>query len=96
MIPIVEDFFVEELLAATGGVLIRGRLDARLGAICTDSRQLAAGQTFWAIPGERFDGHEFVEAALSFGAAGVVVERDSAVSSSVMSSGIVSNNGVDM
>jgi len=79
MIPIVEDFFVEELLAATGGVLIRGRLDARLGAICTDSRQLAAGQTFWAIPGERFDGHEFVEAALSFGAAGVVVERDSAV-----------------
>lgn len=38
-----------------------------------DSRTVAAGDLFFAVQGERFDGHDFVEAALQAGAAAAVV-----------------------
>jgi UDP-N-acetylmuramoyl-tripeptide--D-alanyl-D-alanine ligase len=38
-----------------------------------DSRTLAAGDLFFAVRGERFDGHDFVEAALANGAVAAVV-----------------------
>ena len=38
-----------------------------------DTRTLAAGDLFFAVTGERMDGHDFVEAALRQGAAGAVV-----------------------
>jgi len=38
-----------------------------------DSRTIAAGQLFFAVRGERFDGHDFVEAALANGAVAAVV-----------------------
>ena len=38
-----------------------------------DSRTVAAGDLFFAVQGERFDGHDFVEAALEAGAAAAVV-----------------------
>jgi len=43
-----------------------------------DSRTLQAGDLFFAVRGERLDGHEFVEAALAQGAVGAVVRRDRA------------------
>ncbi len=39
-----------------------------------DSRTLNAGDLFIAIAGERFDGHEYVQAALEKGAVGAIVE----------------------
>ncbi len=41
-----------------------------------DSRTLAPGDLFFAVQGERFDGHDFVEAALARGAGAVVVSKD--------------------
>ena len=38
-----------------------------------DTRTLAAGDLYFAVTGERLDGHSFVEAALTNGAAGAVV-----------------------
>jgi UDP-N-acetylmuramoyl-tripeptide--D-alanyl-D-alanine ligase len=38
-----------------------------------DSRTIAAGELFFAVRGEQFDGHDFVEAALANGAVGAVV-----------------------
>ena len=38
-----------------------------------DSRTVAAGDLFFAVTGERFDGHEFVQKALHAGAAAAVV-----------------------
>jgi len=38
-----------------------------------DSRTIAAGEIFFAVRGERFDGHDFVEAALANGAVAAVV-----------------------
>jgi len=49
------------------------RFDERVG-ICSDSRSLASGQIFFALKGERFDGHRFALQALQQGASAVVVE----------------------
>ncbi|MCU1303301.1 MAG: UDP-N-acetylmuramoyl-tripeptide--D-alanyl-D-alanine ligase [Candidatus Sulfotelmatobacter sp.] len=41
-----------------------------------DSRTVGPGQLFFAVKGERLDGHDFVEQALKKGAVGAVVRRD--------------------
>jgi len=41
-----------------------------------DSRTVQPGELFFAVRGERLDGHDFVEQALSRGAVGAVVRRD--------------------
>ncbi len=43
--------------------------------ISTDSRTVARGQIFFALRGEKFDGHDFVSAAVKKGAACAVVDR---------------------
>ena len=40
-----------------------------------DSRTVEPGELFFAVKGERLDGHDFVEQALSRGAIGAVVEK---------------------
>jgi UDP-N-acetylmuramoyl-tripeptide--D-alanyl-D-alanine ligase len=40
-----------------------------------DSRTLAAGDLFFAVRGERMDGHDYVEAALKAGAVAAIVSR---------------------
>jgi UDP-N-acetylmuramoyl-tripeptide--D-alanyl-D-alanine ligase len=57
---------------------VEGRLvgaDAPFGAVTTDSRTLPAGALFVAIPGDRFDGNDFVADAQAKGAAGAIVSR---------------------
>ena len=57
---------------------VQGRLigaDQAFGAVTTDTRALGAGSLFVAIPGDRFDGNDFVHEALAKGAAGALVSR---------------------
>ncbi len=49
--------------------------DPEIAGVCFDSRKAAPGALFVALSGARSDGHDFVPAALSLGAAAVVVER---------------------
>ncbi|MEY2781325.1 MAG: UDP-N-acetylmuramoyl-tripeptide--D-alanyl-D-alanine ligase [Pseudomonadota bacterium] len=44
--------------------------------VCTDSREVQAGDCFVALKGERFDGHAHVQAAIAAGAVAVLVEQD--------------------
>lgn len=53
------------------------------GNVSTDTRSLKAGDVFVALRGDRFDGHEFLDAAVSSGAGALVV--DSAEAASVYS-----------
>jgi UDP-N-acetylmuramoyl-tripeptide--D-alanyl-D-alanine ligase len=63
---------VEALHAAVGGRVL-GRPRSELSGISIDTRTVGAGEAFFAIKGERFDGHEFVADALARGAALAVV-----------------------
>ncbi|MFO8237097.1 MAG: UDP-N-acetylmuramoyl-tripeptide--D-alanyl-D-alanine ligase [Prochlorococcaceae cyanobacterium] len=47
-----------------------------LSAVSTDSRNLPPGALFVALVGERFDGHAFLEQALTAGSRALVAQRD--------------------
>ncbi|AKS42730.1 UDP-N-acetylmuramoyl-tripeptide--D-alanyl-D-alanine ligase [Wenzhouxiangella marina] len=49
--------------------------DVAIRGLCLDSRKLQAGELFVALPGERVDGHAFVEAAARSGASAALVSR---------------------
>ena len=65
---------VAEFLSATG------EFDPK--AVATgysiDSRTIQPGELFFAVKGERIDGHDFVEQALEKGAVAAVVRKDQA------------------
>ena len=63
---------IGEFLSATGQY--DGRETAQGYSI--DSRTVQAGELFFAVKGERLDGHDFVEQALSRGAIAAVVRKD--------------------
>ena len=68
-------FDARELADASGGELVRaGSLATSGGAV--DSRLVDAGNIFFALPGERTDGHRFLEAAVAAGAAALVVTEE--------------------
>lgn len=49
--------------------------DAVLAGVCTDSRLARAGELFFCLSGENFDGHGFAAAAVDAGASAVVASR---------------------
>jgi UDP-N-acetylmuramoyl-tripeptide--D-alanyl-D-alanine ligase len=63
---------IAEFLSATGEF---PRDDVAQG-YSIDSRTIRAGELFFAVKGERFDGHDFVGSALAKGAVAAVVRRD--------------------
>ena len=65
----------DDLLAATGGVLVhRSGRPIRGGAV--DSRLVTPGCLFVALAGDRTDGHRYLWAAVDAGAAAILVSRD--------------------
>ncbi len=66
---------VREICAAVGGTLLQGEGDALITGVITDSRAVSAGQLFIPLTGERFDGHTYIDSALSAGAAGCLTAR---------------------
>jgi UDP-N-acetylmuramoyl-tripeptide--D-alanyl-D-alanine ligase len=69
-----------EIAAVTGGRVVSGSPDQRIERWSIDTRSMAAGDLFVAVRGDRFDGHDFVAAALAAGAAGAVVTATPALS----------------
>ena len=67
-----------DIVAATGGRLEQGSAERDIGGISIDSRTIAGGELFLAIRGDRFDGHDFIQAAMSRGALGAIVETERA------------------
>jgi UDP-N-acetylmuramoyl-tripeptide--D-alanyl-D-alanine ligase len=69
------EFPLEFVLEATAGRVVGEGAPAAFRGVSTDTRSLAEGSLFVALTGERFDGHDFVQQALSSGAAGALVTR---------------------
>jgi len=65
-------------LAGIIGADVVGFKDAIIDAsdVCIDSRQITEGQIFFALEGENFDGHDFIDAAFGAGASCAVVSKD--------------------
>lgn len=66
---------VEQLARFIGqGTSVHGDPGTPVRGVSTDSRTIGPGQLFVALVGDRFDGHQFVEAAVARGAAAVVAD----------------------
>jgi UDP-N-acetylmuramoyl-tripeptide--D-alanyl-D-alanine ligase len=65
---------VEEIIEATGGELLSEN-SKTFNGVSIDSRTIADDEVFFAIRGERFDGHDFLEAALDKGRGAIVETR---------------------
>ena len=71
-------FTAEQIAASTGGSVevFPAQEGFEFTNLVWDSRTVAAGDLYVALPGERVDGHDFVEQAFSAGAMGALVSLD--------------------
>jgi UDP-N-acetylmuramoyl-tripeptide--D-alanyl-D-alanine ligase len=69
----VSAFWTLDRVAQALGTGPRG--PGSIAGVSTDTRTVGAGELFVALVGERFDGHEFLEAAVARGCAAAVVSK---------------------
>jgi UDP-N-acetylmuramoyl-tripeptide--D-alanyl-D-alanine ligase len=67
---------VQFIASACAGQLLQGSSDAPVERICTDSRQAQPGDVFFALAGERFDGHDFLGEVVKKGVSAIVADRE--------------------
>lgn len=68
-------FGVAELAGAMSAAALQEGNRGIFTSVCTDSRSVQDGDLFFALRGERFDGHQFAVEAVKAGAAGLVLDR---------------------
>ena len=66
----------ESAARAMGGEIISGDPTVSWRGAAIDSRRISGREIFFALPGERVDGHDYLPQAVASGAATVVVHRD--------------------
>jgi len=71
---------LERLVAALEPLEVLGRPSAEVRDLSYDARAAGPGSLFFAVPGERADGHAFAAEAVERGAVALVVERPLEVS----------------
>jgi UDP-N-acetylmuramoyl-tripeptide--D-alanyl-D-alanine ligase len=71
----VEPLTLTEVAAATRGTLQGGDGRRVVRRVCTDSREVRAGDLFVCLEGPRHDGHDYASRALLSGAVAVVAHR---------------------
>jgi UDP-N-acetylmuramoyl-tripeptide--D-alanyl-D-alanine ligase len=64
------------IMQAVSGELLRGSPSRMVSRVCADSRQAGPNDLFFALSGERHDGHRYLAEAARRGAGAVVAERD--------------------
>src|SRR5437899_11495940 len=64
---------MRELAAMTGGEVIQNP-DTKISSVVIDSREVKPDSVFFAIKGERLDGHQFIAQALQTARAAVVAQ----------------------
>ena len=70
MAPKLSDYFHDAEFVA-----VKGELDRPISGLAIDSRRVAPGNVFFALPGLRADGATFIDEAVSRGAVAVVTQR---------------------
>jgi len=64
----------ESLLSTVAGARITGRPQVAVRGLAYDSRKVEPGSAFFAVPGERADGRDFIPQAVASGAVALVVQ----------------------
>jgi UDP-N-acetylmuramoyl-tripeptide--D-alanyl-D-alanine ligase len=68
----------EDIVQATGGELLSDN-SIYFGGVSIDSRTISDGEIFFAIRGKNYDGHDFLESALSKGGGAVIDSKQVAL-----------------
>lgn len=71
----MESMQLEDVIEAVQGAVIQGSSHHKITGVSIDSRSIKQGELFFAFPGERVDGHDFLEQAFKRGASGAVISR---------------------
>jgi UDP-N-acetylmuramoyl-tripeptide--D-alanyl-D-alanine ligase len=66
-------FTIEDIVRGARGALLGGDLGIAVAGVSIDSRSLGVGEVFFAVRGERQDGHAFLRDAVGHGAACLVI-----------------------
>lgn len=80
---------VNEVVSAIGGRQISGSPDELIRGLSTDSRRTIPGHIFLALKGEFYNGHNFLADATNAGAAGVIVQSDTAIPQELSTNSLV-------
>ena len=77
MAPVVpmEPRSLKYVCDACAGEQRNGSPQTLVSRVCTDSRQVQAGDLFFALAGDRFDGHDFLVEVAAKKVAAVLVDR---------------------
>src|SRR5688572_17790082 len=67
---------LRQLVKELGAASVEGALDREVSGIAYDSRRVTPGMVFVAVPGQRTDGHEYINIALERGATAIICERN--------------------
>lgn len=65
----------DEIMKATGGVVVSGKNKQTFTGVSIDSRAITAGELFVAIKGINHDGHNFAEEVIAQGIKGLVINK---------------------
>ncbi len=68
---------ISDIKKISGVEFVNKDLVKTIKGVSIDSRKINEGDLFFAIKGENFDGHNFVDQAISSGASAVVIEKNS-------------------
>jgi UDP-N-acetylmuramoyl-tripeptide--D-alanyl-D-alanine ligase len=71
----MEEQTLHFIAKSCGGRLINAQSESRVRNISTDSRTVQAGDLFAAVPGDNFDGHDFLADVCAKGAVAALVEE---------------------
>ncbi|HHT9129733.1 MAG TPA: UDP-N-acetylmuramoyl-tripeptide--D-alanyl-D-alanine ligase [Candidatus Brocadiaceae bacterium] len=72
----MEVLSLNDIVKAVSGKILHADESVKVKDISTDSRNIHQGDLFFAIKGERFDGHQFVTQTMNDGAVGAVVSNE--------------------
>jgi UDP-N-acetylmuramoyl-tripeptide--D-alanyl-D-alanine ligase len=57
----MEPMHLSDVIEAVRGELVQGSSNIEISGVSIDSRSIKPGDLFFAFPGERVDGHDFLE-----------------------------------
>lgn len=71
----MEPMHLSDVIEAVRGELVQGSSNIEISGVSIDSRSIKPGDLFFAFPGERVDGHDFLEQVFDQGAAAAVISH---------------------